>query len=76
MPLRLLAVEQILGNSVNLKYFKQFCIREMSVENLLFWLEVADYRVIEAPEYRRFCARKIWQKYIKSGRCAGIEDTT
>ena len=44
----------------------------MSVENLLFWLEVADYRGIEAPEYRRFVARKIFNKYVKQDATMGI----
>ena len=57
---------------MNLKYFKQFCIREMSVENLLFVLEATDYRSIEAPEYRRFMARKIFQKYIRPDAPFGI----
>ena len=64
---RALAVEQILGDKVNLKYFKQFCVKELSVENLLFWLEVTDYQTIEAPEYRRFQARKVVRKYIAPG---------
>jgi len=67
-----MSIEQILGTPVNLKHFKEFCIREMSVENLLFWLEVADYRNIEAPEYRRFSARKIFKKYIKADATMGI----
>jgi len=59
-----MTIEQILGDPLNLKYFKQFCIKELSVENLLFWLEVCDYKTIDAPEYRRFQARKVVRKYI------------
>ena len=44
----------------------------MSVENLLFVLEATDYRSIEAPEYRRFMARKIFQKYIRPDAPFGI----
>jgi hypothetical protein len=66
------AVENILKDSINLKYFKQFCIREMSVENLLFYLEVEDYSKSEAPEYRKFCARKIYQKYIRPDAPMGV----
>jgi len=65
-------LENILKDSINLKYFKQFCIKEMSVENLLFYLEVEDYAKSEAPEYRRFCARKIYQKYIRPDAPMGI----
>jgi len=59
-----LSIAQVLCDPFNMKYFKQFCIQEMSVENLLFWLEVADYKNVDAPEYRRFVARKIHRKYI------------
>ena len=38
---------------------------EMSTENLLFWLEVQEYRSIKAPDYRGFVARKVYRKYIK-----------
>lgn len=35
------------------------------MENLLFWLEVQDFKTIDAPEYAGFVARKIYNKYIK-----------
>ena len=35
-------MENVLSQPLSLKYFKAFCIREMSVENLMFWLEVED----------------------------------
>ena len=41
-------------------------MEEMSVENLLFWLEVQEYSAIKAPEYRRHIARKIYRKYIQA----------
>ena len=40
--------EHVLYDPVNLKYFKDFCVSEMSTENLLFWLEVVDYKDITA----------------------------
>jgi len=67
-----MSLEQILMDPVNLKYFKSFCISEMSVENLLFWLEVADYKTIEAPEYRKFVAKKIYRKYCAEDAPMGI----
>ena len=67
-----MSLEQILMDPVNLKYFKAFCISEMSVENLLFWLEVADYKTIEAPEYRKFVAKKICRKYVAAEAPMGI----
>ena len=51
-------------------------MEEMSVENLLFWLECEEYREIKAPEYRGFSARKIYRKYIADNAptMLGIED--
>ena len=71
-----LGFEQILHDSVNLNFFKRFCMDEMSVENLLFWLECKEYREIKAPEYRAFSARKIHRKYIADNAptMLGIED--
>ena len=66
------AVEQILADPVNLKFFKEFCIAEMSVENLLFCLEVHGFKTVEAPEYRKSLARKIFRKYIKADAPMGI----
>jgi len=40
---------------------------EMSMENLLFWLEVQDFKTIEAPHYQRSMANKIYRKYIQQG---------
>jgi len=88
-----LKIDEVLGDSVNLNYFKapippcwpkrgkltsslsplrlacsphqRFCMSEMSTENLLFWLEVQEYRSIKASDYRAFVARKIYRKYIK-----------
>jgi len=62
-----MSLEQILYDPVNLKVFKTFCVQERSVENLLFWLETADYRTAEAPEYRRHVAKKIFRKYCAEG---------
>jgi len=71
-----LSFDQILSDPVNLNYFKNFCMEEMSVENLLFWLECEEYREIKAPEYRGFSARKIYRKYIADNAptMLGIED--
>ena len=44
----------------------------MSVENLLFYLEVSDFKTVEAPEYRKALARKIFRKYIKVDAPMGI----
>ena len=51
-------------------------MEEMSVENLLFWLECEEYQEIKAPEYRAFSARKIHRKYIADNAptMLGIED--
>eukprot|EP00966_Prymnesium_polylepis_P044009 1020119-Prymnesium_polylepis.1 len=62
-----LPMDQILKDPVNLNYFKKYCMEEMSMENLLFWLEVQDFKQIEAPAYSGFMARKIYNKYVKAG---------
>ena len=70
--------EHVLNDPVNLKYFKDFCVSEMSTENLLFWLEVEDFRDIKesAINMRLFTARKIVRKYIQeaASQQLGIED--
>ena len=70
--------EHVLYDPVNLKYFKDFCVSEMSTENLLFWLEVEDYKDIKeaAINMRLFTARKIARKYIDASATQqlGIED--
>ena len=62
-----ITLDQCLSDPVNLNYFKKFCMKEMSMENLLFWLEVQDFKTIEAPQYAGFIARKIYNKYIRVG---------
>ena len=60
-------IEAILKDPVNLNYFKKFCMEEMSMENLLFWLEVEEFKSIEAPTYKSSIAKKLFNKYIKPG---------
>uniref|UniRef100_A0A7S0JK20 G protein-coupled receptor kinase n=1 Tax=Calcidiscus leptoporus TaxID=127549 RepID=A0A7S0JK20_9EUKA len=60
-----LSFEEILADPVNLHHFKRFCVQDFSTENLLFWLEVEEYREIRAPAYRKSIARKIYNKYIR-----------
>ena len=60
-----LSFEEVLSDPFNLNYFKKFCVADYSTENLLFWLEVEEYREVKAPEYRRHIARKIYRKYIQ-----------
>lgn len=70
--------EGVLHDPINFKYFKKFCIQEMSVENLLFWLEVEEYRKVDAPQYRGFLAKKIYRKYIAEGSpmAISVDDRT
>ena len=70
-----MTLEGVLSDSVELKYFKEYCIKEMSVENLLFWLEAQDYKSADAPEYRRFVAKKIFRKYIAVDAPMGVSVT-
>mmetsp|Transcript_899 Transcript_899/g.1796 ORF Transcript_899/g.1796 Transcript_899/m.1796 type:complete len:543 (-) Transcript_899:137-1765(-) len=60
-----MSFDEILNDPVNLHVFKKFCMQDFSTENLLFWLEVEEYREIKAPAYRKSVARKIYNKYIR-----------
>ena len=42
------------------------------MENLLFVLEVQDYKSVEAPGYQKSLARKIFKKYVKVNAPMGI----
>jgi len=64
--------EELLNNRASLLFFKRFCVEDMSTENLLFWLEVQDFRAIQADDYRIFLARKLYRKYIADGAPMGL----
>lgn len=56
--------EGLLSNRASLLFFEQFCIDDVSAENLLFWLELQDYRVVESADYRTVLANKLFNKYM------------
>ena len=56
--------DELMSHRSSLLYFKQFCVDDMSTEQLLFWLEVCDYQTVKSDDFRAFLARKLLRKYI------------
>ncbi len=56
--------DELMSHRSSLLYFKQFCVEDMSTEQLLFWLEVCDYQAVKSDDFRAFLARKLLRKYI------------
>jgi len=56
-----------LRDPVARKWFQEFLINEFSVENILFWHEVQDYKQLSSQEELSIAARKIYDKYIVDG---------
>lgn len=49
------------------QWFQEFLINEFSVENVLFWNEVQDYKKIANPEDINTVATRIFEQYIVEG---------
>lgn len=65
------SLESLLGDEKGFQSFKEFLTREFSVENLLFWDDVRQFRAEKAkginPLNEHQMARNIYSKYIISG---------
>lgn len=55
----------VLHNKESLRFFKNFCIQEFSIENILFWLEVEAFRETNSEEQRILFSQHILSTYIK-----------
>eukprot|EP00761_Pharyngomonas_kirbyi_P012548 gb/GECH01012575.1/.p1 GENE.gb/GECH01012575.1/~~gb/GECH01012575.1/.p1 ORF type:complete len:522 (+),score=103.63 gb/GECH01012575.1/:1-1566(+) len=55
-----------LTDSAGRECFKQFLIREFSVENLLFWIEVEQFKKVSGDEMNQI-ANQIFETYIMYG---------
>lgn len=60
-PLRF---EDILTAHVGVHALKRFCIDDMSQENLLFYLEVVEFRQMPEGTQKAYYARKIYRKFV------------
>ncbi|KDO27544.1 hypothetical protein SPRG_06812 [Saprolegnia parasitica CBS 223.65] len=59
--------EAVMGDKWKLRYFKSYCIENMSSENLLFFLEVDECKRLPNQSFVQATARKIYDTYLKPG---------
>jgi hypothetical protein len=66
----------VLYNTTALIFFNEFCLREYSIENVLFWVESEIFKTITDVGDRYKMAKRIIFTYIKpnSPLCLNIED--
>ena len=55
--------QSILHNKISLNMFYTFCLKEYSLENLLFWLDVEIYQTINKDQYELY-SKYIYYTYI------------
>ncbi|OQR80894.1 Regulator of G protein signaling [Achlya hypogyna] len=59
--------EAVMADKWKLRYFKSYCIENMSSENLLFYLEVDECKRLPNQSFVQATARKIYDTYLKPG---------
>lgn len=66
----------VLYNTTSLIFFNEFCLREYSIENVLFWVESEIFKSITSESGRYEMAKRIILTYIEpnSPLCLNIED--
>ena len=47
------------------KYYVAFCEETLCAENIYFWIDCEDFKLIPSDDYVALTARKIYQKYVK-----------
>jgi hypothetical protein len=62
-----LNLKSILKNQTCTRYFKDYCAKMYCTENLLFYLDVENYKNLPGSDYMRRVACKIYKKYIADG---------
>jgi len=55
--------QSILHNKISLNMFYTFCLKEYSLENLLFWLDVEIYQTVNKDQYELY-SKYIYYTYI------------
>jgi hypothetical protein len=60
-------LRRLIENKTTRNLFKQFTVREYSVENLLLYLDVQKFKKLEKTSARKKMAEKIGQLYLKDG---------
>ncbi|RHZ17933.1 hypothetical protein DYB37_005110 [Aphanomyces astaci] len=59
--------QSVLTNEVKLRYFKSYCVENMTLENLMFHLDVEDAKRLPNQSFVQARARKIIDTYIRHG---------
>jgi len=59
------SISNLLSEDVGVDYFLRFSVRDYSVENILFWLDVHQYRSIEKPLDLEIYSKSIYHKYVQ-----------
>jgi hypothetical protein len=62
-----LNLKSILKNQTCTRYFKDYCAKMYCTENLLFYLDVENYKNLPGSDYMRRVACKVYKKYIADG---------
>ncbi|KAJ1407748.1 RGS domain-containing protein [Ochromonadaceae sp. CCMP2298] len=62
-----LALRSILQNQQCTRYLKDFSAKTLCSENVLFWLDVDNYKNLPGSDYMRRVACKIYKKYVADG---------
>jgi hypothetical protein len=60
-------LKSILKNQSCTRYLKDYCAKMYCTENLLFWLDVDNYKNLPGSDYMRRVACKIYKKYVADG---------
>lgn len=60
-------LRRLVENKTTRSLFKQFTVREYSVENLLLYLDIQKFKKLEKTSARKKMAEKIGQLYLKDG---------
>lgn len=58
---------QLLSHPLSIELLKDTLKRQLSPENMAFWIDIQKYRSIESPDYRKAIAEEIFHIYISDG---------
>lgn len=58
------SLESVLNSSSELREFAAFCTRSQCEENILFWIDVEEFRLLPNSGFTASVARKICSKYV------------
>ncbi|RHY25659.1 hypothetical protein DYB32_008172 [Aphanomyces invadans] len=59
--------QSVLSNEIKLRYFKSYCVENMTLENLMFHLDVEDAKRLPNQSFVQARSKKIIDTYIRDG---------